>query len=98
MEEVTTKKRHNHSRENQDIQDRVDDLIATMIKSRKRKKITQSDLAIMTSIPQATISRIESFKAIPSLPVMINIADKLDLELSFTDLAHYQVRELEKGE
>lgn len=62
--------------ENQ-VQDQIDDIILELIKKRKQNKITQINLSKLTGIPQATISRIESFNSIPTLQILIKIANAL---------------------
>ena len=63
------------------IQDQIDDIILELIKERKRNKITQIQLSKLTGIPQATISRLESFNSIPTLQILIKIANALHLTL-----------------
>lgn len=64
------------------VQDQIDDLIFELIRERKRKRITQTDLSIRTGIPQATISRLESFKSTPTLQVLITLSNALGFSLS----------------
>lgn len=61
------------------IQDQIDDIILELIKERKKKKITQMELSKATGIPQATISRLESFNSIPTLQVLIKLSNALNL-------------------
>ncbi|MBP3554252.1 MAG: helix-turn-helix transcriptional regulator [Clostridia bacterium] len=63
------------------IQDQIDDIILALLKERKRKKITQTELSALTDIPQTTISRIESFASIPTLQILLKIANALGLNL-----------------
>lgn len=63
------------------IQDQIDDIILELIKERKKNKITQIQLSKSTGIPQATISRLESFNSIPTLQILIKIANALGLSL-----------------
>lgn len=63
------------------IQNQIDDIIAELIKERKKNKITQIQLSKSTGIPQATISRLESFNSIPTLQILIKIANALGLSL-----------------
>lgn len=68
--------------ENEDIiQDQIDDIISELIKERKKKKLTQVQLSMKTGIPQATISRLESFSSIPTLQILLKIANALELSL-----------------
>lgn len=63
------------------VQEQIDDLIVDLIKARKKNKITQVKLSQMTGIPQTTISRLESFNTIPTLQILIRIANALDFSL-----------------
>lgn len=65
------------------IQDQIDDLIFELIRERKKSRITQMELSNITGIPQATISRLESFKSIPTLQVLIKLSSGLGLSLTF---------------
>ena len=56
----------------------------TIIAKRKEKKITQAQLAEMTGIHRAMVSRIEAQEYIPSIDQLQAIAEALDFEL--TDL------------
>ena len=64
------------------IQDQIDDIIVALIRERKRQKITQIKLSKMTGIPQATISRMESFASIPTLHIILKLSKALDLTLT----------------
>ena len=63
----------------------VDQLIGTLLKTRKKRRISQTRLSEMTGIPPATISRVESFKTIPTLDVIIKLGNALGLQLSFKE-------------
>ena len=63
------------------VQDQIDDIIAELIKERKKKRITQVDLSKMSGIPQTTISRLESFSSVPTLQVLIKLSIALDRKL-----------------
>lgn len=63
------------------IQDQIDDIILEIIKERKKKNLSQSQLSQITGIPQATISRLESFNSIPTLQNLIKILNALELSL-----------------
>ena len=56
-------------------------LIGEMISLRKQKKITQSELALLTGNKQQVISRIERKENIPSLKLFTNILDALGYQL-----------------
>lgn len=64
-----------------EIQDQIDDIILELIKERKKHKITQVQLSKATGIPQATISRLESFNSIPTLQILIKLSNALGLSL-----------------
>ena len=68
------------------VQDQIDDLIFDLIKERKKQKKTQINLSHETGIPQATISRIESFSCNPSLQVLIKLSNALGLTLSLFNM------------
>ena len=63
------------------VQDQIDDIILQLIKERKKKKLTQTQLSEKTGIPQTTISRLESFNSIPTLQILIKISNALGLSL-----------------
>ena len=63
------------------IQKEISNLIMILFATRKKKKISQKQLAEMTGLPQSTISRMESFQSTPTLPVLIKIATALELSL-----------------
>lgn len=56
-------------------------LIGEMISLRKQKKITQSELAMLTGNKQQVISRIERKENNPSLKLFAHILDVLGYEL-----------------
>jgi ribosome-binding protein aMBF1 (putative translation factor) len=56
-------------------------LIGEMISLRKKKKITQNELALMTGNKQQVISRIERKENVPTLKIFSNILDALGYEL-----------------
>ena len=64
------------------VQEQVDDIVAELIKERKRRKITQVELSKKIGVPQATVSRFESFSVVPSIQIIVKIADGLDLSLN----------------
>lgn len=66
------------------LQDQIDDLIVELIRVRKKNRITQVALSVQTGIPQATISRLESFKSIPTLQIIIRLANALGLSLNLS--------------
>lgn len=66
------------------LQDQIDDLIFELIRVRKKNRITQVALSVQTGIPQATISRLESFKSIPTLQIIIRLANALGLSLNLS--------------
>jgi len=72
------------------IQSQIDDLVLELIRTRKRVKITQMQLSDLTGIPQATISRVESFRSIPTLQVLLKLCNALGLSLSFRSGGIYE--------
>lgn len=63
------------------IQSQIDDIILELIKTRKKKKITQTQLSKSTGVPQATISRLESFSTVPTLNLLLKLCSALNLKL-----------------
>lgn len=63
------------------VQDQIDDLIFGLIKARKKSNLTQIKLSQITGIPQTTISRIESFSTTPTLPILMKMANALNLSI-----------------
>ncbi|MDE6252601.1 MAG: helix-turn-helix domain-containing protein [Lachnospiraceae bacterium] len=59
-------------------------IVYQIAKERKNKNITQKQLEKMTNIPQTTISRIETFIEIPTLPTLMKILNALNLNISIT--------------
>ena len=69
-------------KKNDSIQDQIDDIILELIKERKKQNLSQTKLSQMTGIPQATISRLESFATVPTLYIVIKLSNALNLTLS----------------
>ncbi len=65
------------------IQNIIDDIILEMIKQRKKKNLSQLELSKIIGVPQSSISRIESFRTVPTLQMLIKIGNALDLNLDF---------------
>lgn len=57
-------------------------LVFELYKMRKLSRLTQIDLSKKTGLPQATISRVESFNGEPTLDTLVKIADALGMNLS----------------
>jgi len=57
------------------------DFIVQLYKIRSHNKITQKELARLSGINQANISKIESGNYSPSLKTMKRLADALDMDL-----------------
>lgn len=49
---------------------------------RKRQRLTLDALAARSSLSKGLLSRIENFRAVPSLPVLADIARSLDVDMS----------------
>lgn len=60
-------------------------LIEEYVKTRKKRNITQKELAELTGVTQQAISRLELEKHIPKMDTFIKILDALDLELTIVD-------------
>ncbi len=61
--------------------DRIDTLIQALVDARKRRKISQMELAKRTGIGQGNLSRIENKQADPLTGNLVELARALDLEL-----------------
>lgn len=59
-------------------------VIAQYIEYRKRKGITQQDIADSMGIKRPNISRFESGNYNPSLDMLIRMADEMDLQIEIT--------------
>lgn len=57
-------------------------LIDKIVSERKRKNMTQKELASITGISQQSISRLEREKHIPQIDTFIKLLDGLGLELT----------------
>lgn len=57
----------------------IDNIISNIVKTRKKKRISQSKLAEMCNLPQATISRLESYSTEPKLSTVVKVCNALDL-------------------
>ena len=55
-------------------------LASTVINARKRKNMTQQELAELTGINRAMISRLESLDYIPSIPQLEQLGEVLEFE------------------
>lgn len=64
----------------------ADNIINNIIRVRKRKHISQYRLAEMCNIPQATVSRVESFSSEPKLSTIVKICKVLGLKIECIDL------------
>lgn len=58
------------------------ELIDRIVSERKRRNITQKELAAMTGISQQSISRLEREKHMPKIDTLIKLLDGLGLELT----------------
>lgn len=70
-------------KEEDPVQDQIDDLVLELIRARKKRKVTQIQLSHSTGIPQATISRVESFRSSPTLQSLVKLANALGLTVCF---------------
>ncbi|OMP65641.1 helix-turn-helix domain-containing protein [Domibacillus epiphyticus] len=59
--------------------------IQNLIYVRKKKGLTQVDLAKMTRLDQASIGRLETMRVNPTLKTVINILDAMDMQLIIVD-------------
>ena len=58
------------------------ELIDRIVSERKRRNITQKELAAMTGISQQSISRLEREKHMPKIDTLIKLLDGLGLKLT----------------
>ena len=58
-------------------------IIKAMLSSRAEKSMTQKQLADITGISQADISRLENGNANPSLRTLVRLADGMGMKLKF---------------
>ncbi len=65
-----------------DVDASIQDIIYELTKIRKDKKISQAELSEMSGIAQSTISRIETHRVIPTLPILFKILHSLDCKLT----------------
>lgn len=56
-------------------------IIKAMLNSRAERSMTQKQLAEITGIPQADISRLENGNANPSLRTLVRLADGMGMKL-----------------
>ena len=63
--------------ENTFVQDQIDDIILELIKERKKNNISQTELSKRAKVPQTTISRMESFRTVPTIQVLIRISNAM---------------------
>lgn len=59
----------------------IDNIISNIIKTRKQKKLSQAKLSELCELPQATISRLESFSTEPKLSTIVKVCNALNLEI-----------------
>ena len=67
------------------------DLIATLVKVRKLKNLTQAQLAIKANLTQTQIARVENLTYKPSLETLMKIVNGLDLDLALVDRSTRQI-------
>ena len=58
--------------------------IAQLVAKRKAKKMTQSDIALITGIQRPNISRLESGNYNPTIDMLVRIADSMGLKVNIT--------------
>ena len=63
-----------------------ENIINTIISTRKKKGLTQKEVAEMTGLKQPTIARIENNVNSPQLDTVIKILDALDLKIEINSL------------
>jgi transcriptional regulator with XRE-family HTH domain len=79
------------SNENEDFKKIVNEynkekaIIEEIVKQRKKKNLSQRDLAILTGIKQPAIARLESMEVTPRLDTILVILDALNLSIDLVD-------------
>ena len=63
-----------------------ENIIKTIISTRKKKGLTQKEVAEMTGLKQPAIARIENNVNSPQLDTLIKILDALDLKIEINSL------------
>ena len=63
-----------------------ENIINTIISTRKKKGLTQKEVAKMTGLKQPAIDRIENNVNSPQLDTLIKILDALDLKIEINSL------------
>lgn len=77
--------------ENEDFKKLVEEyrkekkIIDEIVKQRKRKNLSQRDLAVLTGIKQPAIARLESMEVTPRIDTLLVILDALDLSFDIVD-------------
>lgn len=59
-------------------------IVKAMVEQRNALGLSQRELAAMCGIPQSSVARIESFKTIPNLDMLLKIFQQLGLKLNVT--------------
>ncbi|MCL6577747.1 helix-turn-helix transcriptional regulator [Kyrpidia sp.] len=70
-----------YTKEEQQLNDFLAQLILAMILRRRELGLTQEQLAEKAGVKQSAIARLETGNAVPRLDTLIRIADALDLRL-----------------
>lgn len=65
----------------EDVQNQIDQIVLTLRNERKRKNITQAELAELIGSAAPNISRMESLNYVPSLATIIKVGQVLGYEL-----------------
>lgn len=61
------------------------ELIAQLVSSRKRKNMTQDELASRSGVKQQVISRLERHQVFPNLSTLAKLAKALDLKITMIE-------------
>ena len=57
-------------------------IVKAMVEQRNALGLSQRELAALCGIPQSSVARIESFKAVPNLDTLLKIFQQLGLKLT----------------
>lgn len=63
------------------IEEQCNDIVRDLTKIRESKGITTAELEKMTGIRQPNITRMETFKSLPSLQTLLKITTALQVQL-----------------
>ena len=69
--------------DNVQLKELVSLIVDALIQERKRRGITQQEIADISGMKAPNITRIESCRYVPTLNVLLRYAEALDMDLTF---------------